>query len=490
MTPEGAAALIGNAEAESDGFYFDRVEYLLMKRFRDRGISYTDKSYTAAIDSGKISAEEFLHPIAGNQYGYGIVQWTSPGRKSGLWNLAKRKGVSIADEDMQIEYLLWELENSYPSVLKVLKTTHSIREASDIVLKKFEQPSDTGETVCKGRAARGQKFYDDNVKSTKKEDTKVGVRVSNCGHDENNRYSGGAAGDQTGTEWYLRGWYAYPWNYVLRWKDQTLADLFADLAVEAAENSLIGYDQNQRNTFWSHLKASNYRPAQITIACEADCSSGTIALIRAVGFLKGIKELQNCNATYTGDMMPWFRSVAGQKYFEILTGKHLTDSSVARRGDINLNTAHHVNITVDNGANAGSGSSGAGNSASGSSNEYIGRGDTGSAVKKMQEMLIACGYSCGPCGADGDFGAGTEQAVKNFQKKKGLDVDGLYGQKTKKKLEAAYKKKTAVKKKTITEIAEEVIAGKWGNGEDRIKKLKDVGYDYTAVQNEVNRLLK
>lgn len=25
--------------------------------------------------------------------------------------------------------------------------------------------------------------------------------ISNCGHDENNRYSGGKAGDQTGTEW-------------------------------------------------------------------------------------------------------------------------------------------------------------------------------------------------------------------------------------------------------------------------------------------------
>ena len=319
----------------------------------------------------------------------------------------------------------------------------------------------------------------------------MGVRVSNCGHDENNRYSGGAAGDQTGTEWYLRDWYDYkPWHYVLRWKDKELGDLFADLAVEAAQNDTVGYDQGQRTTFDSALAAAGWRPSKIKVACETDCSDGTIALIRAVGHLKGLVELQNCKMTYTGDMMIWFESAAGKKYFEILTGKHLTDPSYARRGDINLNTGHHVNITVDNGANAGAGSSGSGNSASGSSNEYIGRGDTGSAVKKMQEMLIACGYSCGPCGADGDFGAGTEQAVKNFQKKKGLDVDGLYGQKTKKKLEAAYKKKTAAKKKTVAEIAEEVIAGEWGNGEDRIKKLKDAGYDYTAVQNEVNRLLK
>lgn len=164
MTPEGACGLIANLEPESDGFYPNRVEYLCIKRLKENGKSYTDESYTAAVDSGKISCEEFLHPLPGKQYGYGLAQWTSPGRKAGLWNLAKQKGVSIADEDMQIEYLLKELQESYGSVLKVLKTTASIREASDIVLKKFEIPANTGESVCTGRAARGQRFYDGYVK--------------------------------------------------------------------------------------------------------------------------------------------------------------------------------------------------------------------------------------------------------------------------------------------------------------------------------------
>ena len=34
--------------------------------------------------------------------------------------------------------------------------------------------------------------------------------ISNCGHDENNRYSGGKAGDQTGTEWRVINWYNRP----------------------------------------------------------------------------------------------------------------------------------------------------------------------------------------------------------------------------------------------------------------------------------------
>ena len=45
-------------------------------------------------------------------------------------------------------------------------------------------------------------------------------------------------------------------------------------------------------------------------------------------------------------------------------------------------------------------------------------------------------------------------------------------------------------KKTVDEIAREVIAGKWGNGEGRKKRLKAAGYDYAKVQARVNALLK
>lgn len=45
-------------------------------------------------------------------------------------------------------------------------------------------------------------------------------------------------------------------------------------------------------------------------------------------------------------------------------------------------------------------------------------------------------------------------------------------------------------KKTVDEIAAEVIAGKWGNGEDRKNKLTAAGYDYKTVQARVNEMLK
>lgn len=44
--------------------------------------------------------------------------------------------------------------------------------------------------------------------------------------------------------------------------------------------------------------------------------------------------------------------------------------------------------------------------------------------------------------------------------------------------------------KSIDEIAREVIAGKWGSGEDRKKRLANAGYNYSEVQARVNQILK
>lgn len=44
--------------------------------------------------------------------------------------------------------------------------------------------------------------------------------------------------------------------------------------------------------------------------------------------------------------------------------------------------------------------------------------------------------------------------------------------------------------KTIDELAHEVLEGKWGNGEERKRRLTEAGYDYRAVQDRVNELVK
>lgn len=57
-------------------------------------------------------------------------------------------------------------------------------------------------------------------------------------------------------------------------------------------------------------------------------------------------------------------------------------------------------------------------------------GSRGDDVKKLQEALKAAGYDIGPSGADGIYGNKTAAAVKEYQKKLGLSVDGIAGNQT------------------------------------------------------------
>lgn len=45
-------------------------------------------------------------------------------------------------------------------------------------------------------------------------------------------------------------------------------------------------------------------------------------------------------------------------------------------------------------------------------------------------------------------------------------------------------------KKSVNTLAKEVLAGKWGNGVDRKSRLTKAGYDYSKVQAAVNKLVK
>lgn len=448
LTEYGAAGMMGNLYAES-GIIFNRVEILCLRRLKENGKIYTDKTYTAAIDNGQISRAEFLNPLPNKQYGFGLAQWTSPGRKSGLYDLAKKRNVSIADEQMQLDYLIKELTESYKTTMTVLKSATSVKEASDIVLTKFECPADTSSAVKTLRAKYGQVYYDryaftknnvttggDSMKVVIQAKTENGkTKISNSGHDEYNRYSGGSAGDNTGGEWQVISWYNRPWNCVLRHPDENVRLLLACLAEKAALNNKIGYDQYQRDTYWSQLQKVGYDPSAITTACESDCSAGVIANTKAVGYLLDIAALKNIGATYTGNMRSAYKSAG----FAVLTdSKYLTSSAYLLPGDILLNDSAHTATNLTPGTKVSSSTSGTVTVSSTQSKSYLSVGDTGDDVKKMQTMLIACGYSCGNAGADGDFGSGTLEALKAFQKVNGLTVDGLYGTASKTKLTALY----------------------------------------------------
>ena len=159
LSDYACAGFLGNFYAES-GIIFNRVEILCLNRLKENGKIYNDETYTAAVDSGKISRAEFLNPLPNKQYGYGLIQLTSPTRKSGLYDLCKQRGVSIADAEAQLDYLWIELNGNYTHVLSRVKSATSVKEASDIVLKKFEIPANAS-ALSETRAKYSQRYYDE-----------------------------------------------------------------------------------------------------------------------------------------------------------------------------------------------------------------------------------------------------------------------------------------------------------------------------------------
>ena len=348
----GVAGLMGNLKAESN---------LHANNLQNNGntkLGMTDEEFTAAFDSGAYSADTFIH----DGYGYGLAQWTYYSRKESLASYAKTAGKSIGDLTMQLGFLLQEIKG-YTSVWNTLVSATSVREASDAVLLKFERPADQSETVQVKRARYGQTYYDKYTSEGTSQDTSqdeivqmsathakyilsTGTHyISNSGSDENGAYSGGQAGDQSGKEWRMRDWYSRPWTCVLRYPDQKVALKLAQLAIDAALNDHIGYDQSQNRTYLAQLKSVGWEPSKITVNCEADCSAGVCANVTAAGYLLGIKGLQNHTGTYTGNM----RSALTKAGFQLLTdSKYLTSGDYLLPGDILLNDGHHTatNVTV------------------------------------------------------------------------------------------------------------------------------------------------
>lgn len=150
--PYGVCGLMGNISAES-GLLSGNAQNSCMNR-----MGITDEQYTMSVDNGDYKA------FCTDRVGYGLCQWTSSGRKTGLLNYAKNTNRSISDEDMQIEYLFIELRTSYKNVLNVLMNATSVKEASDVVVTEFERPADQSKGALEKRQLKGEAIYKEFVK--------------------------------------------------------------------------------------------------------------------------------------------------------------------------------------------------------------------------------------------------------------------------------------------------------------------------------------
>lgn len=216
-------------------------------------------------------------------------------------------------------------------------------------------------------------------------------------------------------------------------------------ALAIANNASHGYDQTSR---WGP---------------DYDCSSLMVTVWQQAGV-----PVKTNGATYTGNMRPAFLKSG---FSDVTSSINLATGAGLKRGDVLLNIKSHTAMYIGNGQIVHASINELGKVTGGQTGDQTGkeicvrsyynkpwdcvlrytgetsggvsdaagdgilrRGDKGNAVKDMQALLIAAGYSCGSCGADGSFGPDTEAALKKFQAAYSLEVDGKYGPISKAKL--------------------------------------------------------
>lgn len=124
MTHEGACAMLGNMQCESD----------LKANITQRGMtSLTDAQYTKLFDANP-------ERCISDGIGYGLCQWTYPARKRNLRQFARNWGVSVGAEDMQTAFAIEELKTEYAALWKYLCETDELYTATERICKEFERP--------------------------------------------------------------------------------------------------------------------------------------------------------------------------------------------------------------------------------------------------------------------------------------------------------------------------------------------------------------
>jgi Phage tail lysozyme/Uncharacterized protein conserved in bacteria (DUF2272) len=138
----GAAGLVGNLIAESE-VVPNRIEGSRPTTpMRARDFAGRVRDWTP----DEVRDRSFSRRTGPRYPGIGIAQWTSPGRRRGLFQhifRGRRLGSAIlSDLDAQVDYLVTELRSAYREVDTVLRSPRvRMEQASDVVLLRFERPA-------------------------------------------------------------------------------------------------------------------------------------------------------------------------------------------------------------------------------------------------------------------------------------------------------------------------------------------------------------
>lgn len=236
----------------------------------------------------------------------------------------------------------------------------------------------------------------------------------------------------------------------------------------AADNS-HGYDQHYR---WGQKG-------------DFDCSAAVITAWQQAGV-----KVRDAGATYTGNMLSVFLKCG---FVDVTSSVNLATGAGLKRGDVLLNTSHHTAMYCGGGREVEASINEKGTATGGKPGDQTGReflirsyrnypwthvlryNEPTTAKKSVDEVareVIA-----------GKWGSGVDRRNR-------LDAAGYDYNTVQSRVNALLSGGSKTPSKSVTEIAREVIAGKWGNGSERRRRVQAAGYNYAAVQSEVNRLLK
>ena len=236
----------------------------------------------------------------------------------------------------------------------------------------------------------------------------MGIKIGHASIDENGKIAGGKAGDQTKKEICIREWYDKPWNVYLECTDQSIADRAAGFMEQICSDDNYGYDQSQRLTGYDAIVKNGGKVKGAK--GEFDCSSLVSTCYRLAG-------LPISPACTTRSIRESF--LATGKFKVYTDAAHLTSDTYAKRGSLYIKEGSHVVMPLEDGMD--------------SKNPYkeplltIKLGSKGEGVMWVQWELNQDGFKIainGICDTDKD------KAIRSYQKKHGLEVDGKVGPKT------------------------------------------------------------
>lgn len=419
FNPYACAGIIANLDCESG---------LNPKNLQDTYqsiLGFTDDSYVSAIDSGRYSKEQF----ATDKAGAFLAQWTWPTRKRALYDYAKSRGVSIGDLEMQLEFFYKELESSYKGVLEALKSAENVRDATVIMMLKYEAPYDQSPDMQDKRVSIAQKYY-----------TRFAVNNT-------------------------EGVVAMGYKYYTKGQAVKVSDHFYSTEFDCHGSGCCSQTK-VNDKLPVHLEMiRNHFNVPVTITSPYRCETHNRRIGGAVGsrhsrgdacdiVVKGIAPrtvAQYCESI----------GILGIGLYETQNDGYFVHIDERDYKSFWYGQSEQPRTTF--GSYNGTGSSTPNSQNTNNLDTILNTGDHGAAVKALQEKLIKLGYSCGNLGADGDFGSATYQAVSKFQADYKLGVDGIAGNQTlaalDKAINALNATATAIKSVRITASTLNVRSG-------------------------------